>query len=59
MLGLFDFNNDGKMNTFEKASELAIFASIMDEEERREKMEDAGLDPDDDDDIEEFEDEDF
>ena len=34
---LFDFNGDGKMDTFEQAAEFATFASIMD----------AGLDPDD------------
>lgn len=69
---LFDLNGDGKMDTFEKAAEFATFASIMDaeearekveelemsgfdvtdlefmdEDERREALEDAGLDPDD------------
>lgn len=79
--GLFDFNSDGKMDSFEKAAEFATFGSMMDsieakkrsveidlngnddelemmglnrdelefmdEEERREVLEDAGLDPDD------------
>ena len=69
---LFDFNGDGKLDTFEKTAEFATFASIMDaeearekaeelemsgldvtdlefmdEDERREALEDAGLDPDD------------
>lgn len=68
--GLFDFNHDGKMSTFEKTVEFVTFASIidcvdatekvnkleaagiditelefMDEDERREAIEDAGLDP--------------
>ena len=79
--GLFDFNHDGEMDTFEKAAEFATFASIMDtmesekessgfnkdeeddelemsgldrdelelmdDDERREALEDAGVDPDD------------
>lgn len=36
---LFDFNGNGKLDTLEKAAELATLASIMEEE--------AGLDPDD------------
>lgn len=69
---LFDFNHDGKLDTFEQTAEFATFASIMDaeeakekeeeldmsglelddlemmdEDERREALEDAGLDPDD------------
>ena len=67
----FDLNNDGKLDAFEKASEFAFFANIMEEsekeehdelfqagidpeeleymsaDERREVLEDAGLDPDD------------
>lgn len=46
---LFDFNGDGKMSTFEKAAEFATFASIMDEEDTKEKQEEiesAGLDMD-------------
>ena len=66
--GLFDFNNDGKMNAFERAAEFAFLDEMMQEEEktefemsgldadelefmdpdeRREALEDAGLDPDD------------
>ncbi|MEG2013305.1 MAG: hypothetical protein RR063_08890 [Anaerovoracaceae bacterium] len=70
--GLFDFNHDGKMSTFEEIAEFATFASIidsvdatekvneleavgiditelefMDEDERREAIEDAGLAPED------------
>ena len=66
--GLFDFNNDGKMNAFERAAEFAFLDETMQEEEktefemsgldadelefldpdeRREALEDAGLDPDD------------
>lgn len=70
--GLFDFNNDGKLDTFEQAADFGMFMHMMDEsekqqkadeisvagldlddlefmddDERREAMEDAGLDPDD------------
>ena len=72
--GLFDFNNDGHIDTFERVAEIAIVTSVlddsqdsenedemtelelsglvseelefMDEDERREVLEDAGLDPD-------------
>ena len=67
--GLFDFNNDGKLNAFERAAEFQFFNDVvmgddsdaedalaeagldreelswMDEDERREALEDAGLDP--------------
>ena len=70
--GLFDFNNDGKLDTFEQAADFGMFMHMMDEsekqekadeiftagldlddlefmddDERREALEDAGLDPDD------------
>ena len=70
--GLFDFNHDGEMSAFESAAEFGFLKSIIDEEEkqdkiselesegldmddlsmmdyaeRREAIEDAGLDPDD------------
>lgn len=70
--GLFDFNNDGKLDTFEQAADFGMFMHMMaesekqekadeisaagldldelefmDDDERREAMEDAGLDPDD------------
>ena len=65
---LFDFNNDGKLDTFEKAAEFGAFMQMIDSEknaeltsagldpqelsnmgyfERREALEDAGLNPDD------------
>lgn len=36
---LFDFDGDGKLDTFEQAAEFATFASIIDAEEAREKAE--------------------
>lgn len=42
--GLFDFDDDGRTNTFERASEFA-FLSEMESEERTE-LELSGLDPD-------------
>ena len=65
---LFDFNNDGKLDTIEKAAEFGAFMQMIDSDksdeltsagldpqelsdmgyfERREALEDAGLDPDD------------
>ena len=65
---LFDFNNDGKLDSFEKAAEFGAFMQMVDSIkndeltsagldpqalsqmgyfERREALEDAGLDPDD------------
>lgn len=68
---LFDFNQDGKLDEFERATRNEILSSLqedsdeeeddeldsvglgrdelewMDEDERREALEDAGLDPDD------------
>lgn len=65
---LFDFNNDGKLDSLEQAMEFGAFMNmidsskkdelvsagldvdsldLMDEDERREAIEDAGLDPDD------------
>lgn len=45
---LFDFNHDGKLDSFEKAAEFATFAPIMneaeDEEEMKSELEAAGLD---------------
>lgn len=41
--GIFDFDRDGEMSPAESAAELAF----LDEEERREALEDAGYDPDD------------
>lgn len=51
---LFDFNHDGKLDTFEQSAEFATFTSIMDassnvEEinEKRDELEMSGLDADD------------
>lgn len=50
--GLFDFNMDGKTDDFE----LALGLCMIDEEERRMRAMDAGLDPDDDDVLDELDD---
>ena len=45
--GLFDINHDGKMGCFERTMEFATFASIMDEAEKEDKIdeiESTGLD---------------
>ena len=65
---LFDFDGDGKLDSFEKAAEFGMFMdmvesceqnelesagvdanelALMDDDERAEALEDAGLDPDD------------
>ena len=68
---MFDFNRDGKLDAFERASEFAFIHNVMenekqskkdelenagldvndleymDDDERREAIEDAGFDPDD------------
>ena len=50
---LFDFNGDGELDAFEQGMELAAVGLsyndllLMDEDERREVLEDVGLDPDD------------
>ncbi|MBQ5885084.1 MAG: hypothetical protein IIW79_01565 [Clostridia bacterium] len=65
---LFDFNGDGKLDSFEKAAEFGMFMdmvesceqnefelagldvdelALMDDDERTETLENAGLDPDD------------
>lgn len=52
---LFDFNGDGKLDTFEKTAEFAAFASMMDAskdvdeeeiDEQRDELEMSGLDVD-------------
>lgn len=70
--GMFDFNNDGKLDIFEQAADFGMFMHMMedsekqekaaeisaagidlddlefmDDDERREALEDAGFDPDD------------
>ena len=37
---LFDFNNDGKLDAFEKAAEFGVLADMMDEEENEEDDDD-------------------
>ena len=46
---LFDFNNDEKVDPFEKAAEFAAFESIMDDddEEKKAEQENLGIDIDD------------
>ena len=36
---LFDFNNDGKLDTFEKAAELGMLMQIIESEEQEEEDE--------------------
>ena len=36
---LFDFNNDGKLDAFEKAAELGLIMQIMESEEQEEEDE--------------------
>ena len=46
----FDFDGDGKLNTYEYSIMVGLDRTeleYMDEDERREAIEDAGLDPDD------------
>ncbi|MDY6017606.1 MAG: hypothetical protein SPI97_08330 [Oscillospiraceae bacterium] len=38
--GLFDFNGDGKLDSFERAADFAAFAELMDEAERNEAADD-------------------
>ena len=42
--GLFDFDGDGRMNTFERVSERAFLTEL--ESEERTELELSGLDPD-------------
>ena len=37
--GLFDFDGDGKLDTFERAADMGLFAQIMEEEEDNEEDE--------------------
>ena len=45
--GLFDFNGDGKLDSFERAADFAAFVGLMDEAEREEADEDEEFDSDD------------
>jgi len=42
---LFDFNGDGKMSSFEKATEFGMFMTMLDSI-KEDEIEDAGLDID-------------
>ena len=44
--GLFDFNNDDKLDTFERAAEFGMFMQMMDSE-KNDALASAGLNPDD------------
>lgn len=41
---LFDFNNDGKLDSFEKAAEFGAFMHMVDYE-KNDELTSAGLDP--------------
>ncbi len=43
---LFDLNRNGNVDSWERAIEMMVIEG-MDDEERREALEDAGIDPDD------------
>ena len=45
--GLFDFNGDGKLDSFERAADFAAFVGLIDEAEREESNEDEDFDSDD------------
>ncbi|MCD7867114.1 MAG: hypothetical protein LUG62_02715 [Clostridiales bacterium] len=44
---LFDMDHDGKLSPLETSMKWAAIAGAVDEDERREMIEDDGLDPDD------------
>ena len=44
--GIFDFNNDGKLDSFEKAAEFGMFMQMMDSE-KNDTLTSAGLNPND------------
>lgn len=43
---LFDFNNDGKLDSFEKAAEFGAFMQMINSA-KNDELTSAGLDPDD------------
>ena len=43
---LFDFNNDGKLDSFEKDAEFSAFMQMIDSA-KNDQLTSAGLDPDD------------
>ena len=50
----FDFNNDGRLDTLESALEFGVFMQVMDYE-KNENLIDAGLDPEELDNMDYFE----
>ena len=44
--GLFDFNGDGKLDSFERAAEFGMFMQMIDSE-KNDALTSAGLNPDD------------
>lgn len=42
--GLFDFNGDGKLDSFEKTAEFSMFMQMIDSE-KNDELTSAGLDP--------------
>jgi hypothetical protein len=43
---VFDFNHDGNLQGAERAADFALFASLMDDDEKKTELESAGVDPD-------------
>ena len=43
---MFDFNRDGKLDSQERATQFQFMDEMTKDDERREVLEDAGLDPD-------------
>lgn len=48
---LFDFNNDGKLDTFERAADFAAFAGLMSENEKETSYSDSFFSTSDEEDI--------
>ena len=42
---LFDFNHDGKLDSFERTADFVAFASLMEDEEEKTELKMSGLDP--------------
>lgn len=42
---LFDFNHDGKLDSFERTADFVAFTSLMEDEEEKTELEMSGLDP--------------
>lgn len=41
---MFDFNHDGKLDAFERASEFDFIHNVMGDEDKKDELENAGLD---------------